>query len=106
MLMALETGPAHVCEHYSTDSTSVLNEVLGATVQHAVLFLFLIQMEAGNPVSRTLRMTTFVGLGRMTMGQETALLSLLGYGWSLAFIQPLIWGILNRFLMIVSKLSG
>ncbi|KAH9974074.1 hypothetical protein BGW80DRAFT_1458633 [Lactifluus volemus] len=50
MLMALETGPAHICKHYITNSTSVLNEVLGATMQHAVLFLFLIQMEADNPI--------------------------------------------------------
>jgi hypothetical protein len=42
----------------------------------------------------------------MIVGQETAISLLRGYGWSLTFVQPLIWGISNKSLMIVSKLSG
>jgi hypothetical protein len=48
--MALETRPAPVCEHYTTDSTSVLNDMLGAIVQHLLLFSLLIQTEVGDLV--------------------------------------------------------
>jgi hypothetical protein len=49
--MALETRPAPVCEHYTTDSTSVLNDMLGAIMQHLLLFSLLIQTEvtSGDP---------------------------------------------------------
>jgi hypothetical protein len=49
---------------------------------------------------------TSVGLEKTTMGQETAVSSPPEYGWSLVFTQPPIWGIPNKFLMIVFKLSG
>jgi hypothetical protein len=52
--MARETGPPRVCERYITNSTSVLNDVLGATVRHGALMI----LNPENP-NKTPKMSQF-----------------------------------------------